>query len=151
VTLNAFVPLTKAALAGRTALASLEVIATVSLVLIKFQFASTELTVTLKAVPAVCALGVPVLPVAEPGAAVSPGASTCNLANAPALTVTAGLVLAVLLPSSRSEAVIVLVPAVLSVTLKFAVPTAKCAAAGNVAFASDDVMPTLSVTVLTRF
>ena len=39
--------------AGSTALASLEVIATVSFVLIRFQLASTALTVTLKAVPAV--------------------------------------------------------------------------------------------------
>ena len=53
VMLKPFVPLTSAALDGNAALASLEVIATVSLVLTKFQFASTALTVTLKAVPAV--------------------------------------------------------------------------------------------------
>ena len=41
-----------------------------------FQFASTALTVTLKEPPAVCADGVPVLPVAVPGAAVSPGAGS---------------------------------------------------------------------------
>ena len=35
----------------------------------------------------------PVLPVAVPGAAVSPGINTCNFTNGPALTVTAGLVL----------------------------------------------------------
>ena len=47
---------------------------TVSVIeLTRFQFASTALTVTLNAPPAVCAVGVPVLPVAVPGAAVSPG------------------------------------------------------------------------------
>ena len=53
VTLKLRLPLTRDALAGRAALASLEVIATVSLVLTTFQLASTPLTVTLKAVPAV--------------------------------------------------------------------------------------------------
>ena len=52
VTLKGFVPETSWALAGSTTLASLEVIATVSFVLITFQLASTALTVTLKAVPA---------------------------------------------------------------------------------------------------
>ena len=70
-------PLTNAALAGKTALVSEAVSLTVSVtVLIKFQFASTALTVTMKAVPAVWAIGVPVLPLALPGAAVSPGRST---------------------------------------------------------------------------
>jgi hypothetical protein len=45
------VPPESAALAGKTAFTSLELIATVSLVLIRFQFASTELTMTLNAVP----------------------------------------------------------------------------------------------------
>ena len=53
VTLKVPLPLVRAALAGKLAFTSLEVIATVSLVLIKFQFASTVRTVTLKAVPAV--------------------------------------------------------------------------------------------------
>ena len=53
VTLKLFVPEIRAALAGSSALASLEVTATVSFVLIMFQLASTALTVTLKAVPAV--------------------------------------------------------------------------------------------------
>ena len=44
---NGFVPDTSAAFGGRVAAESLDVIFTVSLVLIKFQFASTELTVTL--------------------------------------------------------------------------------------------------------
>ena len=57
------------------------------MVLTRFQFASTALTVTVRAVPAVCAVGVPVLPLADPGAAVSPGISSCSLENAPAITV----------------------------------------------------------------
>jgi hypothetical protein len=74
VTLKLFVPATIAALAGRAALASEEVIPTVSVTVVTvFQLASTALTVTLNGVPEVCAVGVPVLPVAVPGAAVSPG------------------------------------------------------------------------------
>ena len=46
-------PPTRAASAGKLALLSLEVRWTVSLVLTAFQLASTALTVTLKAVPAV--------------------------------------------------------------------------------------------------
>ena len=93
-----WVPVFKAALAGSVALASLEVMPTVSAaVFTTFQKASTALIVTLKAVPAVSDVGVPVLPVALPGAAVSPGTSNCNLANAPALTVIDGVVLAVML------------------------------------------------------
>ncbi len=92
VTLKLLLPPTRAALAGKAAFTSLEVMATVSLVLIKFQFASTAFTVTAKDVPAVCAVGVPVLPAVFPGAAVSPGTSNCNLANAPAMTVMDGLV-----------------------------------------------------------
>src|SRR6516165_535113 len=105
VTDKLLLPPTSAALAGRTALASLEVIDTVSFVLIKFQFESTAFTVTLKAVPAVCATGVPVLPLTLPGAAVSPGVSNCSLANEPALIVMVGLELAVLVPSVVSVAV----------------------------------------------
>jgi len=84
VTLKERVPLTRAALAGKAAAGSLAERATVSLVLMRFQFASTALTVTLKATPALCALGVPVFPV--PGTALSPGTSNCNFANGPATT-----------------------------------------------------------------
>ena len=66
-----------------------------SFVLTRFQLASTALTVTLKALPAVSVLGVPVLPEALPGEALSPGTSSCSLAKAPGLTVREGLVLAV--------------------------------------------------------
>src|SRR5204862_6087406 len=86
VTLSVLAPDTRGALAGRTALVSLDesVIVSVTLVIL-FQFASTALTVTLKAVPAVWPLGVPVLPLEVPGAALSPGARSCNLLNAAAL------------------------------------------------------------------
>ena len=74
VTLKVFVPLTNAVFAGSAALLSEEVMPMVSLMLLTtFQLASTALSVTLKAVPAVWAVGVPVLPVVVPGAAVSPG------------------------------------------------------------------------------
>ena len=46
-------PATSAALAGSVALASVEVMPTVSVELTGFQLASTALTVTLKLVPAV--------------------------------------------------------------------------------------------------
>ena len=52
VTLKVLVPLTSAVLAGNVAFGSLELMATVSLVLIGFQPASTEFTVMVNAVPA---------------------------------------------------------------------------------------------------
>ena len=95
VTLKVPLPETSAALAGKLALLSEELIPMVSAtVLTRFQFASTALTVTAKAVPAVWAAGEPVLPAALPGEAVSPGAKICSLVNGPALTVREGLVLA---------------------------------------------------------
>ena len=57
-----------------------------------FQFASTALTVTVNAVPAVNADGMPVLPDAVPGAAASPGISNCNFVKGPALTVKVELI-----------------------------------------------------------
>src|SRR5260221_9374564 len=110
--LKVCVPLVSAALLGRAALASLEVMPATSLVLIKFQFASTALTVTLKGVPAVCAVDAPVLPVAVPGAASSPGTSNCSFAKAPTFTVIEGLVDEVLEISVVSVAVTVQVPTV---------------------------------------
>jgi len=109
VTLNALVPETRAALAGKVAIGSLEVMPTVWFVLTTFQFTSTALTVTLNAVPAVRAVGVPVLPVEVPGAAVSPGTSNCSFTNGPLLIVMEELVLAVLVPSVTSLAVMVCV------------------------------------------
>src|ERR1700720_1612759 len=96
VTLKVLVPATHPPFAGNVAFASLEVIETWSVtVLTRFQFASTAFAVTLKAVPAVSAVGVPVLPLALPGAAVSPGTNNCSFVNVPAFTVMFGLVLAV--------------------------------------------------------
>src|SRR5213596_881697 len=112
VTLTVRVPAAKAPLAGRTAAESLEVIPTVFVLLTRFQAASTDRIVTLNAVPAVCAVGVPVLPLAVPGAAVSPGTNSCNLANAAPLTRMAELVLGALLPSETSVAVTVRLPVV---------------------------------------
>src|SRR5438552_1875952 len=62
-----------------------------------------------------------------------------------------GLVFAVLLVSVMSVAVTVWLPAVLSVTLKFRVPAANAVFAGKVAALSLEVIPAVSVTVLTRF
>src|SRR5258708_30117925 len=91
---------------------------TVSLVTIKFQLASTALTVTVKAAPAVCAVGAPVLPLAVPGAAVSPGTSNWSLARAPAFTEMAGLVQAVFGPSGGSVTGAVQLPAGFFVRVK---------------------------------
>ena len=84
----ALVPFTSGAFAGRTPFGSLDVIATVSLVLIRFQKASTAFTVMFNGVPAVCARRVPVLPEMVPGAAASPGKIIWNCANAEGVTTT---------------------------------------------------------------
>src|SRR5437764_11488483 len=84
VTLNILVPAIRTALAGNAAFASLEVMPALSvIVLTRFHWLSTALTVTLKAVPAVWDEGAPLLPEALPGAAVSPGMSKSNFVNAP--------------------------------------------------------------------
>jgi hypothetical protein len=150
VTVKAFVPATMAAFAGSAAFASLDVIPTVSVLLTTFQFASTAFAVTLNDVPAVWLLGEPVFPDADPGDAVSPGTISCSFANAPATTVMAALVLAVFVPSVMSVAVTVLDPAVFSVTVNAFVPATMAAFAGSVAFASLEVIPTVSV-LLTTF
>src|SRR5207245_1029214 len=118
------VPLSSAPLEGKLALLSDEVRPTVSVALVtRFQLASTPLTVTLKAVPAVCAVGAPLFPVGVPGEAVSPGTSSCNLVNAPALTERAGLVVEFWMAGwVMSEAVRVALPAVLRVTLRLLAP-----------------------------
>ena len=112
-------PATSAAFAGSVALPSVEVIPTVwVLTTTRFQLASTALTVTANDVPAGVRGGCAGLAAsAVPGAAVSPGNSSCSFANAPALTVTDGEVFAVFVPSLMSVAVNVGVPAVLRVTL----------------------------------
>src|SRR6266581_480041 len=152
VTLEVFVPATNAALAGKMALVSEELIPTVSaMVLTRFQFTSTALTVTLKGVPAACALGAPLLPPGVPGMAVSPGTNNCSLVKAPALTVTDGLVLAILVPSVTSVAVTIQLPAVFRVRLNNPVPLSSGPLAGKLALLSDEVRPTVSVALVTRF
>src|SRR5438093_533299 len=100
--------------------------------------------------PATRAPGVPVLPVAVPGAAVSPGARICSLVNAPGLTVIDGLALPVIAAWVTSDAVTVALPAVLNVTLKLFVPPTSAALAGRAALASLEVIATVSL-VLTTF
>ena len=138
-------PATSAAFAGRAAFASVEVMPTVSVELTGFQFASTAFTVTENEEPAVRFDGLPVLPEAVPGAAVSPGIRIWSFVNAPALIVVAGLVFAVIAPLVTSVAVKVFEPAVLAVTERVLVPATRAALAGSVALASVEVMPTVSV------
>ena len=86
-TVTVCVPETRAVSIGSVAVASVEVMPTVSVtVFTRFQLPSTALTVTLTSTPANCALGVPVLPLAVPGAAVSPGTSSWSFAKAAGLT-----------------------------------------------------------------
>ena len=71
------VPETSCAGAGRVALASVASIEMeFELVVITFQLASHAFTVTVNGVPVIWARGVPDLPDAVPGAAVSPGSNT---------------------------------------------------------------------------
>src|SRR5437870_832301 len=152
VRLRFCVPATNAALLGGSALVSVQVMPTMSLVLTTFQLASTALTVTLNAVPAVSAVGLPVLPVELPGDAVSPGTSSCSLANRPGLTGMAELVLMAIAVWVTFEAVTVWLPAVLNVTplVKVLVPPTSAALAANVALVSLELRCTVSL-VLIRF
>src|SRR5260370_33211113 len=132
------------------ALASGGLIDTVSdAVVTRFQLASTALTLTVNALPAVCPVGVPVLPVALPGEAVSPGASTCSLLNAPAATVIAGLVLLPTAGCVTSATVTDALPAVLSVTLDVLLPQTNAALAGSAAFGSVEVICVVSLVLTT--
>src|SRR5438552_15296848 len=86
-TLKLAVPDASGASKGETAFGSLELMPFTSVpVLTGVQNASTALTVTLKGWPAVRAVGVPVLPLAVPGAGVSPGTRSCNFVKAPGPT-----------------------------------------------------------------
>src|SRR5438552_37462 len=150
VRLKVCVPFTRVVLAGKVALLSEALIPTVSVtVLTAFQLASTALTVTVKALPAACAAGVPVFPMALPGAAVSPGARICSLVNGPELTITEGLVLAVIPVCVTSEAATVALPAVFSVKLKLPVPLTRAALAGKTALESLEVIATVSFVPIT--
>ena len=159
VTVKPCVPAANAALAGKVAVASLEVIPTVSAtVFTRFQLASTALTVTLKESKGYCTVGVPVLPLTLPGDAVSPGTSNCSLAKAPATTVTLELVLAVSVPAA-SVAVVVRVPAVLKVKddkvrvpkASVMLPAVRPLSSAIAALLSELVMVTFGVAVATTF
>src|SRR5438874_5166135 len=85
ITRNAPVPATSWAGAGSEALASDARIWIECVTLgTSAQEASHAFTVMKKGTPAVCGLGVPVLPDGVPEAAVSPGSNTCNRVNGPA-------------------------------------------------------------------
>ena len=89
VTVNVPTPEESAASLGSTADDADDVRPTVGFAdVTRFQLSSTALTVIDTVLPAVTAVGVPVFPVTVPGAAVSPGSSTCSFVAAPALTVT---------------------------------------------------------------
>src|SRR5207247_846002 len=83
--------------------------------------------------------------------AVSPGTNTCSFVIAAALTVIAGLVLAVLVPSVVSVAVTVALPGVRNAMLKVLVPRISAVSAGRVASASEELRLTVSLIVSTRF
>ena len=151
VTLKLPLPPDNPVFAGKLALLSVEVKPTLSITVeTTFQFASTAFTVTLKAVPAVCALGVPVLPALVPGAAVSPGSRIWSFVKPDALSGMAVLVLLAIAACVVSEAVTVALPPVFRVTLKSFVPPDKAAFTGNTAFASLEVIATVSL-VFIRF
>ena len=88
--------------------------------------------------------------VALPGAALSPGASTCNFANAPTATPIAGLVLLPIAGRVTSAAVTVALPAVLKMIAKVLLPLTSPAFAGKAAFGSVEVIATVSF-VFTTF
>lgn len=88
-------PVTSELLAGRIAAPSLDVTPTVRVAAVGFHTSSTALTITLKGTPTVCTVGMPVLPTDVPGAATSPGSSSCSLAKGP--TITAKLLLVTLI------------------------------------------------------
>ena len=72
-------PLTKAIDPGSVAVSLVEVSATTLVMLLTvFQLSSQARTTTSNAIPTVCAVGVPNRPVTVPGAADSPGRSTCT-------------------------------------------------------------------------
>ena len=119
--------------------------------MIRFQLASTALIVTLKGTPETAGDGCPTFPVALPGAAASPGTRICNFVNGPALTLTAGLELAVLVPSVMSVAVTVQEPAVLLVMDNVFIPASKAVLPGSTSFGSVPLMPTVSITLETKF
>src|SRR5690606_33862080 len=86
--------------------------------------------------------GVPVFPVAVPGAAVAPGNNTCNLTKGPPPTTTGEPVLGNNGTPERSAAVTVWLPAVLNVVEIFRVPFCRAIEETTVAAPSVDVIST---------
>ena len=119
VTATVLDPELRAPFAGIVVFGSVEVNDVVSVIVVtRFQFASTARMVTLKAVPAVCGLGVPVFPVAVPGAAISPGSRSCSLANGPALTGMDELVFAVFVLSVAFRPIVIVSSPLVPKTLR---------------------------------
>ena len=86
VTLKFLDPLLSGALVNGPAFASEQVRLTVSVALeTKLQKVSTALTVAVKDVPALWAVGLPLLPVAVSGAVASPGTNSCSFVMGPGL------------------------------------------------------------------
>src|SRR5436190_1160774 len=110
-----------------------------------------RLTLALNGEPAIWPNGVPLLPVMVPGAEVSPGTSSCNWLKAPAVTVIAELVPAVLLASVTSVAVTVRLPAALHATERTTDPEVRAALGGKMALLSEEDRPTVCVALSIRF
>lgn len=89
------------------------------------------------------------MPVLDPGAAVSPGRSSCNFENTPEVTVIGAVVPAEIDGCVTSEAVTVGAPAVLSVRLNDLDPATSAAFAGSAAFGSLEVSATVSLVLIT--
>src|SRR5262249_61892046 len=85
--LRILLPEAKGVLVGKLAFGSVDASETTSEIEeTRFQYGSAALTVTFKAVPAICGCGMPLLPLGVSGAEVSPGSRSCNLVNAAGLT-----------------------------------------------------------------
>ena len=147
------VPATSAASGGSDAVRSLEVMCTVAVPAMEtFHQASTALTVAATGLPAVDAVGVPVLPVAVPGAATSPASRTCSWVAVPAPTITFELVPAATDGDPDTQvAVTDDDPPVRRVTANVPVPPTSAPFAARTALASDEVTATVGVAEVTRF
>ena len=125
VTLRVAVPEVNALFGASVAIGSLEERRTESAIeLTRFQFASTAFTVVLNATPAVRAAGVPVFPLAVPGAAVSPGTRSWSFVKAPAFTVNV-LLVPFAVPPVWVAVMVLLSPLRLSVTPWVTTPPTK--------------------------
>ena len=93
-------------------------------------------------------MGVPVLPEAVPGAAVSPGSKTWSFTKDPTPTATAELVPAAMPGLVTSLAVTVQLPTVRFVTVTIMVPPDRAPLAGSTALASLEVICTVSLVLM---